>query len=67
MRSLSASIRKLPIDYRERDFRRRTVTAVPNFLFSEQKLKMLPRVGAYAMFSTRRQQAPLPARPLKTG
>jgi hypothetical protein len=28
------------------------VTPVPNFLFSEQKLKMLPEGGACAMFFT---------------
>jgi hypothetical protein len=41
------------------------VTPVPKFLFSEQKLKMLPQGGAYAMFSTRRQQPPVAARPLE--
>jgi hypothetical protein len=59
VRSLSTSIRKFPIDCRERDSRRRTVTAVPKFLFSEQKLKMLPRVAAYAMFSTRNATTPV--------
>jgi hypothetical protein len=38
---------------------RLVVTLVPNFLFSEQKLKMLPQGGACAMFSTSKYKSPL--------
>jgi hypothetical protein len=38
---------------------RLVVTPVPNFLFSEQKLKMLPQGGACAMFSTSKYKSPL--------
>ena len=37
---------------------RLVVTPVPNFLFSEQTLKMLPQGGAYAMFSTSKYKIP---------
>ncbi|HZI57201.1 MAG TPA: hypothetical protein VFF39_10520, partial [Verrucomicrobiae bacterium] len=31
----------------------------PNFLFSEQELKMLPQASIYAMFSSRNNKKPL--------
>jgi hypothetical protein len=43
------------------------VTPVPNFLFSEQTLKMLPQGGACAMFSTSKYKFPIAVRPVETG
>jgi hypothetical protein len=46
---------------------RAAVTPVPKFLFSEQKLKILPQGGACAMFSTEDNNPPLLQVHLKTG
>jgi hypothetical protein len=43
------------------------VTPVPNFLFSEQKLKMLLQGGACAMFSTRKNTIPVAAKSVEIG